>query len=188
MMPQSAGSEPQTNPRKRRIVAFGPGPRFKGGIANYNTSLARALERNGGTEVHIVSWTQQYPAIVPRDFIDRKSKADRLEGAKVEVHYTLNYNRPSTWRKTAVLIRDLDPEAVVIQWAIAIQGIPLRYLAGKLQRAGIRVVFDLHFVVQKENSRLDRLLTRRCISRGDIYITHSLNTFRELRELMPRKD
>jgi hypothetical protein len=49
----------------KRIVTFGPGPRFKGGIANYNTSLARALDRRGDVEVHIVSWTQQYPAIIP---------------------------------------------------------------------------------------------------------------------------
>ena len=27
-----------------RIVCFGPGPRFKGGIANYNTSLAKTLD------------------------------------------------------------------------------------------------------------------------------------------------
>ena len=58
----------------KTVVAFGPGPRFKGGIANYNTSLAKALSRKEDVKVHIVSWTQQYPAIIPRDFIDRKSK------------------------------------------------------------------------------------------------------------------
>ena len=58
----------------KKIVVFGPGPQFKGGIANYNTSLAKAFDRNEDLEVHIVSWIQQYPAIIPRDFIDRKSK------------------------------------------------------------------------------------------------------------------
>ena len=206
MMKQSGGSDTGGKSGKKRIVAFGPGPRFKGGIANYNTSLARALERSGAferdvdpasgpddehagdLEVHIVSWTQQYPAIIPRDFIDRKSTGDRLEGARVEVHYTLNYNRPSSWRRTVGLIKSLDPEAVVIQWAIAIQGIPLRYLARKLRKAGIRVIFDLHFVVQKENSKLDRILTRRCIRFSDLYITHSLKTFNELKELIPGRD
>lgn len=187
-MQRSTGSETAGSPGRRRIVAFGPGPRFKGGIANYNTSLARALERNGDLEVHIVSWTQQYPVIIPRDFIDRTSTVDRLEGSRVQVHYTLNYNRPSSWRRTVGLIRNLDPEAVVIQWAIAIQGIPLRYLARKLRRAGIRVIFDLHFVVQKENSSLDRLLTRRCIRFSDIYITHALKTVHELKELIPGRD
>jgi len=171
----------------RKIVVFGPGPQFKGGIANYNTSLAKALDRNEDLEVHIVSWTQQYPAIIPRDFIDRKSKTDQLAGTRIKVHYLLNYNRPGTWRKTVKLIRSLQPDRVIIQWAIAIQGIPLRFLARKLQKAGIRVFFDLHFVVQKENSTLDRMLTRRCIRFSDAYIVHALKTFDELKELIPTK-
>ena len=172
----------------KRIVTFGPGPRFKGGIANYNTSLAKALDRRDDTEVHIVSWTQQYPAIIPRDFIDRKSKTDQLAGTRIKVHYLLNYNRPGSWRKTFRYIRGLKPDRVIIQWAIAIQGIPLRYLARKLQKAGIPVFFDLHFVVQKENSSLDRILTRRCIRFSDAYITHSLRTYEELKELIPERE
>jgi len=171
-----------------KIVAFGPGPQFKGGIANYNTSLAKALDRRGDIEVHIVSWTQQYPAIIPRDFVDRKSKIDQLEGTGIKVHYLLNYNRPVTWHKTYCFIRDLEPDRVIIQWAISVQGIPLRYLARKLQKAGIRVIFDVHNVVQKENSSLDRLLTRRCVRFADIYITHSLNTFNELKALIPGRE
>ncbi|MCK4750246.1 MAG: glycosyltransferase, partial [Bacteroidales bacterium] len=172
----------------KRIVAFGPGPQFKGGIANYNTSLAKALDRDEDVEVHIVSWTQQYPAIIPRDYIDRKSKKDQLAGTRIRVHYLLNYNRPSSWRKTVRFIRELDPDRIIIQWAIAIQGIPLRYVARQLQKAGIRVFFDLHFVVQKESSSLDSYLTRRCIHFSDAYIVHSLKTFEELKELIPGKD
>jgi len=52
----------------KKIVVFGPGPQFKGGIANYNTSLAKALDMVEDVEVHIVSWTQQYPAIIPQRF------------------------------------------------------------------------------------------------------------------------
>jgi glycosyltransferase involved in cell wall biosynthesis len=171
-----------------RMVTFGPGPHFKGGIAHYNTSLARALARHGGVEVRIVSWTSQYPAIVPRDYLDRKSREDLLAGTGIRVHYLLNYNNPVTWRRTVRFIRSLEPDEVIIQWAIAIQGIPLRYVARKLKKAGIRVTFDLHFVVQKENSTLDRLLTRRCIRYCDRYIVHSLKTFEELREQLPGRD
>jgi glycosyltransferase involved in cell wall biosynthesis len=170
------------------MVTFGPGPHFKGGIAHYNTSLARALARHGGVEVRIVSWTSQYPAIVPRDYLDRKSRTDLLAGTGIRVHYLLNYNNPVTWRRTVRFIRSLEPDEVIIQWAIAIQGIPLRYVARKLKKAGIRVTFDLHFVVQKENSTLDRLLTRRCICYCDRYIAHSLKTFEELKEQLPGRD
>ncbi|MGW8316296.1 MAG: glycosyltransferase [Bacteroidales bacterium] len=172
----------------KKVVVFGPGPKFKGGIANFNTSLARALDKDENLEVHIVSWTQQYPSIIPRDYIDRKSKTDKLAGTRIRVHYLLNYNRPSTWRRTVRLIRSIQPDRVIIQWAIAIQGIPLRYLARKLKKAGIRVFFDLHFVVQKESSRLDNLLTKRCIRFSDAYIVHSERTFHELQELIKGRD
>ena len=53
----------------KRIVCFGPGPKFKGGIANYNTALAKVLDEFDDVEVYLVSWIQQYPAIVPREFV-----------------------------------------------------------------------------------------------------------------------
>ncbi|MCK7536122.1 MAG: hypothetical protein MZV63_36605 [Marinilabiliales bacterium] len=133
------------------------GPEFKGGIANYNTSLAKALDKLDVGEIYIVSWTQQYPAIIPRDFIDRSSKADLLEGTNIKVHYITNYNNPGSWNKTVRLIREIGPKMVIFQWAIAIQGLPLGYIAKRLSKIkGLEVVFDLHFVIQKEGSTIDR--------------------------------
>lgn len=172
----------------RKIVTFGPGPRFKGGIANYNTSLARAFDKLDNTEVHIVSWTQQYPAIIPRDFIDRKSRKDQLEGTNIRVHYVTNYNSPPTWRKTYHLIKEIDPEMVIFQWSIAIQGLPLGRIAKWLKKTGIEVIMDLHFVIQKEGSSIDNYFTRLGISHADTYIVHSLKTYNELKELFPRKN
>ena len=170
----------------KRVVVFGPGPVFKGGISNYNTSLAKAFDKLG-MEVHIVSWTQQYPAIIPRDFIDRKSKKDLLEGTSIKVHYVTNYNKPGTWNRTVKLIRDLDPQLVVFQWAIAIQGLPLGYIARKLRKdAGIEVVFDLHFVIQKEGSKIDNFFTRMGIKHANTYVVHAYKTFDELQRLFSK--
>lgn len=172
-----------------KIVVFGPGPRFKGGIANYNTSLAKALDMLGEAEVHIVSWTQQYPAIIPRDFIDRSSRTDLLEGTGIKVHYITNYNNPFTWYKTCRLIRQIGPKMVIFQWAIAIQGLPMGYIARKLKKVeGLEVVFDLHFVIQKEGSRIDNLLTRRGIRHARSYVVHALKTYHELKQLFPKKE
>ena len=169
-----------------RIVCFGPGPMFKGGIANYNTSLAKAFDRLENTEVHIVSWTQQYPAIIPRDFIDRKSKYDQLEGTNIKVHYITNYNKPGSWNATAKLIESLNPHKVIFQWAIAIQGLPMGYIAKKLRKIkGIEVFFDLHFVIQKEGSALDNRLTKIGIKNADSYIVHAFKTAEELKQLFP---
>lgn len=172
---------------KRKIVCFGPGPKFKGGISNYNTSLAKALDKRKDTEVHIVSWTQQYPAIIPREFVDKSSKTDLLEGTDIQVKYITNYNNPATWRATLKYITKLQPEKVIFQWSIAVQGLPLGWLAKRLQKQEIEVIFDLHFVIQKENSKLDQLFTKLGIAQADNYIVHAYKTADELKATFPEK-
>ena len=173
---------------KKTIVCFGPGPMFKGGIANYNTSLAKAFDKMKDTDVHIVSWTQQYPAIIPRDFIDRKSKVDQLAGTGIKVHYITNYNNPLSWHATVKLIRSLKPQKVIFQWAIAIQGMPLGYIARKLKKnKDMEVFFDLHFVIQKEGSALDNFYTKKGIRHADAYVVHAYKTADELKQLFPKK-
>jgi glycosyltransferase involved in cell wall biosynthesis len=172
----------------RRIVCFGPGPRFKGGIKDYNISLAKALASQPDTEVHIVSWTNQYPAIIPREFVDKSSKADLLAGTNIPVHYITNYNNPVTWSQTYRLIAGLNPDIVIFQWSIALQGLPLGRIAKRLSRhAAIEVIFDLHFVIQKEGSKLDNSFTKYGIRSASTYITHAYKTVDELRTLFPDK-
>ena len=173
--------------KKRTIVCFGPGPRFKGGIQNYNTSLALALDSIEGNDVHIVSWTQQYPAIIPREFIDKSSKTDLLAGSNVQVRYITNYNRPATWKETVNYIASLGAEKVIFQWSIALQGLPIGYMVKRLKRKGIEVILDLHFVIQKEYSAIDKFFTKRGIRHASTYIVHALKTWEELKTLFPGK-
>lgn len=173
---------------KIRVVCFGPGPKFKGGISNYNTSLAKAFDKIPHVETHIVSWTQQYPAIIPREFVDKTSKGDLLEGTSIKVHYTLNYNNPTSWSSTLKLIRSLKPDYVIFQWAIAIQGFPLGWIVNRLSKdANTQVLMDLHFVIQKERSKIDMRATRYGISKANGYIVHTIKTLDELQELYPKR-
>jgi glycosyltransferase involved in cell wall biosynthesis len=171
-----------------KIVCFGPGPKFKGGISNYNTSLAKSLAALPDTEVHIVSWTQQYPAIIPREFVDKTSKTDLLADTNIQVKYITNYNNPFSWNETVRYIAALKPDKVIFQWSIAVQGLPLGYMVRRLKKyKNIEVLFDMHFVVQKENSSLDKKLTRYGVGKADTYITHAYKTVDELKTLFPNK-
>ena len=168
-----------------RIVCFGPGPKFKGGIAQYNTALARALKEEGA-QVTIVSWTQQYPAIIPREFVDKASRSDFLEGYDIPVHYLTNWNAPGTWTRTAQAIAALKPDKVIIQWYNPTQGIPLNSIAKHLRKhTKAEILFDLHFVAAKEQSSLDARLTRMALRHGHSFIVHAYRTAEELKALMP---
>lgn len=170
----------------KKIVVFGPGPQFKGGIANFTVSLAKSLESEGA-EVTIVSWIQQYPAIIPRDFIDRSSKSDLLEGSKIKVHYLCNYNNPFSWNSTAKFIADLKPDKVIFQWAIAIQGLPMGWISKKIKALSpaTEILFDVHNVVQKETGSLDKKLTRYALKSADSFIMHGQITIDEFKAFLP---
>lgn len=173
----------------QKVVCFGAGPKFKGGMSNYNTSLAKAFDAMPNIETHIVSWIQQYPAIIPREFIDKSSKTDFLEGTNIQVHYLLDYNKFATWVQTYQFIAQLKPSKVIIQWSIAIQGLPLGWLASKLKKhTDIEVVFDLHFVIQKENSLLDKYFTKYGLKNAETFVVHALKTANELKQLYPNKN
>jgi glycosyltransferase involved in cell wall biosynthesis len=170
------------------IVVFGPGPQFKGGLANYTLSLAKTIDAMGKYKVTIVSWTNQYPAIVPRDFIDRSTKENKLAGTGVEVVYVTNYNNPFSWTETVRTIANLKPSKVIFQWSIAIQGLPLGVIARRLKKAcEAEILFDLHFVIQKEQSLIDARFTKWGIRSADTYVVHALQTARELEEIFPDK-
>ena len=171
----------------KRIICFGPGPMFKGGIQNFNTSLALAFEKLPEVEVEIVSWTQQYPGIIPRQFRDLQSKVDLLKDSKVMVTYLTNYNNPLSWLETVKYIQSRKPDMVVFQWSIALQGLPMAAMAKRLRKAGVHVVFDVHFVIQKEHSFIDRMLTRRALKEANSFVVHASQTYRELLEVLPSK-
>ncbi len=169
------------------IICFGPGPKFKGGIAQYNTALARSL-KDEGAQVTIVSWTQQYPAIIPREFVDKASRSDFLEGYDIPVQYLTNWNDPRTWSSTAKAIAALKPDKVIIQWYNPTQGIPLNTIAKYLRKyTKAEILFDLHFVAAKEQSSLDARLTRMALRHGHSFIVHAYKTSEELKALMPEK-
>jgi len=173
---------------ERNVVCFGAGPAFKGGMSNYNTSLAKSLSKFENVKVHIVSWSEQYPSIIPREFKDKVSELHFLEGFDISCNYITNYNNPFSWAATARYIASLKPEKVIIQWSIAIQGLPIGYLVKKLKKiCDCEVILDLHFVVQKEKSQIDEKFTKMGIASADAYIVHAYTTYQELQELFPKK-
>src|SRR5690606_9892462 len=49
-------------------------------------------------------------------------------------------------------------------------------------------LFDLHFVIQKEGSKLDRTFTLRALKYADAFIVHAQKTIDELNQLFPGED
>ncbi len=171
-----------------KIVIFGPGPKFKGGIANYTLSLAKEFAKRDDVETHIVSWTYQYPSIIPRDFINRSGSANPLEGTNVKVTYATNYNNPLSWYQTADIINNIKPDILIVQWALAIQGLPINTILKKVKaKTDCEIIFILHVVKQKEESIIDSFLLKRALGNADSYIVHAHKYYEELKQVFPEQ-
>src|SRR5690606_916447 len=84
--------------------------------------------------------------------------------------------------------KKLKPSQVIFQWSIALQGLPLGYISTKLSKdKTIEVIFDMHFVIQKENSSIDRFFPKMGIRRAATFIVHAMKTSDGLQELYPAK-
>ena len=172
------------------MFALGLGRCSKGVFQITIPPLQRHLDKIPDTKVHIVSWTQQYPAIVPREFVDKSSKADLLEGhTSIDVTYLTNYNNPSSWIKTAKLIKSLNADKVdhSMVHCHSRPSSRSRIINWLKRHTKTEVVVDLHFVLQKEKSKIDRFFLSIGIGRADTYLVHSLKTFEELKAFYPKK-
>lgn len=165
---------------------IGPGPQFKGGISNFNTSLAKALDALGDCEVRILSWTNQYPAIIPREFKVPTSTKDYFKGTRIQIEYLLDYNNPFTWRKVVAQARDWQPDIVIFQWVNNVQAFPIRSICkGVKKHTSAEIQFVLHVVKQKETSIVDKTLTRHGFAYVDTFIAHSEKSVQELHDFIP---
>jgi hypothetical protein len=132
--------------------ASAPAPNSKAALRSTTPRWPRSL-KDEGAQVTIVSWTQQYPAIIPREFVDKASRSDFLEGYDIPVKYLTNWNDPRTWGATAKAIAALKPDKVIIQWYNPTQGIPLNSIANYLRKhTKAEILFDLHFVAAKNRA------------------------------------
>ena len=137
----------------------------------------------------ILSRGHQYPSIIPRDFINRSITADPLENTKIKVTYVTNYNNPLSWYQTADVINNLKPDILIVQWAIAIQGLPINTILKKVRaKINCEIIFILHVVKQKEESVIDNFLLKLALRNADSYIVHAYKYYEELKFVFPEQN
>ena len=86
------------------------------------------------------------------------------------------------------IILDINPEIVIFQWYNAQQGLPLSRISKRIKSKGIECLFDLHFVVPKENSAIDSYFTKMGLKQASNFIIHALTTKEELNILFPKEE
>lgn len=170
-----------------RFVLVGPAYPFRGGIAQYTTSLFRALSERH--EVCLISFSRQYPGPL---FPGRTQKDESKSPFRVPHEPLFDSLSPSSWRRVGKRICDYTPDAVVFQWWQPFFGPAYRGAIHELRKhSDIPVFFLCHNLLAHDRPPLpghrtwERLLTRRVFKHVDGFLVHADEMIGQLKDFNP---
>lgn len=149
-----------------KILIIGPVQPYRGGIAQHTTLLHRELSHN--YECMTISFSRQYPRwLYP-------GKSDIDDAAHVEgVQYTLDSINPITWWRVWRQAVSYKPDIVIIPWWHVYWVFCFGWLARRLRKSGLNVVFICHNVIAHEDAGWKRFLTRYPLSKASRFMVHT---------------
>lgn len=161
----------------KKLVVIGPVYPFKGGISHYTGGMVKNLRKD--YRVHAISYKMQYPKILfKKEQRDYDNDAFRIDGAQ----FLINTANPFNWISVAKKIKEINPDAVIIQWWHPYFSPCYCGLTSLIKK--YPVIFVCHNVFPHERFPLDRFLTKSVLKKGRAYITHSKSDTDDLKTIV----
>lgn len=127
---------------------------YRGGIAQFNAALYRALEVNN--QVKAFNFTVQYPNFLfpgKTQFVTPEDNVDEVPSERV-----LNAINPLSYKKTVASIKEFQPDLLILGYWMPFMGPSMGYIAKKIGKE-CRVLSIVHNAIPHETSRLDKILS-----------------------------
>ena len=162
---------------KRKVIIIGPAFPYRGGIANFNNSLAVEY-KNQGADVTVYSFSLQYPSFLfPGK--TQYEEGDSPEG--INIIPIINSINPFNWFKVAKKIKKENPDYVIIRYWLPFMAPALGTIA-KLIKKTTKVFAITDNVIPHEKRIGDSLLTKYFIKSCDAFLTLSSSVLDDLSE------
>ncbi|MDG1719555.1 MAG: glycosyltransferase [Flavobacteriales bacterium] len=160
---------------KRKVIIIGPAFPYRGGIANFNNSLAVEYQ-NQGADVQVYSFSLQYPSFL----FPGKTQYEEGEGPDgIKIFPIINSVNPFNWIKIARKVRNENPDYVIIRYWLPFMAPCLGTIA-KLIRKTTKVFAITDNVIPHEQRVGDNLLTRYFVKSCDAFLTLSSSVLDDL--------
>ena len=168
---------------KRKIIIIGPAFPYRGGIANFNNSLAVEY-KSQGADVKIYSFSLQYPSFL----FPGKTQYEEGEGPKdIEIIPIVNSINPFNWFKVASRIKKENPDYVIFRYWLPFMAPCLGTIA-KLIRKTTKVFAITDNVIPHEKRIGDSLLTKYFVKSSDAFLTLSSSVLDDLKQFTDTKE
>lgn len=164
----------------KHIALIGPVYPFRGGIAHYNSHLARHLQ-DQGYQVSIFSFRRQYPSWLYPGESDRDPSQEPLQ---VAASFLLDPLYPWTWFQCAHEVIKTKPDLIVIPWWITFWAPAFGILIRSLKKK-IPVIVLIHNVIPHESKFWDKGLTKFALAKASGYIAQTEDQKQKLIDLLP---
>jgi glycosyltransferase involved in cell wall biosynthesis len=141
---------------------------FRGGIAQFNAALYRALEKNH--DVQAFNFSLQYPSLLfpgKTQLVTAEDAADPIPTKQL-----LNSISPWSFRKTAKAIEKYQPDLLIIGYWMPFMAPSLGYVAQRLS-SQCPVISIVHNAIPHEKSRLDKTLSHYFFKRNNMFVALS---------------
>jgi len=160
-----------------KILILGPAYPFRGGIADTNESLCRALQKKGHS-ASIFTFTLQYPEFL---FPGKTQYSADPRPEDIPITKQINSVNPLNWIITARKINRMNPDLVVIRYWLPFMSPALGSIA-RLLKKKIRIVGMTDNILPHEKRPGDRPLTRYFMGSCHGFITLSSTVLDELHQ------
>lgn len=166
---------------RMKIALIGPSFPYRGGISQYNTFLYRVLKEKH--EVQFFGFSRQYPKFLYPAKSDKEYNEKMKES---DIIYSLDSINPLSWFKTAKLIRNFDPDILIIPWWVVFFAPSFWTIAKRCKRGKrTKVLFICHNVIEHESDKIKERISRQVFKTGDCFLVHSNEDRKNLLDMLP---
>ena len=165
------------NPKRKKVIIVGPAFPLRGGIANFNEALCRAMNV-AGIETKIVSFSLQYP----RFLFPGKTQFESGKGPQdITIETKINSINPLNWIKVASYIKREKPDYVIFRYWLPFMGASLGTIAKRIKKGtSIKTLAITDNIIPHEDRIGDEMLTKYFVKQIDGFIAMSKSVLDDL--------
>ncbi len=154
---------------------------YRGGIAQFNASLYRELEKNH--EIKAFNFSRQYPDLLfpgSTQFVSSDDHADQIPSELI-----LDSVNPFTYYTAANKILDFKPDLLIMKFWMPFFAPSLGFVASRLKKSGTKIITILDNVIPHEKRIGDIQLINYFLNQNHGFIAMSETVERDLISLKP---
>lgn len=162
-----------------KIIIVGPSFPFRGGIADTNEALCRAINRKGH-QGEIVTFRLQYPSFL---FPGKTQYSNDPSPGDIKIHRLVNSINPLNWLFAARKINKMNPDIVIFRYWIPYMAPSLGSIARMLKNS-IKTIAITDNIIPHEKRPGDKILSIYFTKSCDGFITLSSSVRDELKSIV----